>query len=175
MLQNVNRGLTAPPIDDGIASCGDLLGFCQRLGLFDEGCSGDHGVVEGKGKLLLGLAVAVVGADDALDEVVADDVDVFEVAETDAFDAIEDVEGFEEAGLLGVGQVDLGEVAGDDGLGVSPRRVTNIFICSLVVFWASSMMMKASLRVRPRMKASGATSMTLDSRSLSTFWGSRRS
>ena len=42
-----------------------------------------------------------------------------------------------------------------------PRRVTNIFICSMVVFCASSMMMKASLSVRPRMKASGATSMTL--------------
>ena len=37
-------------------------------------------------------------------------------------------------------------------------RVRNIFICSGVVFWASSRMMKLLLRVRPRMKASGATS-----------------
>ncbi len=37
-------------------------------------------------------------------------------------------------------------------------RVRNIFICSGVVFWASSRMMKLPLRVRPRMKASGATS-----------------
>ena len=44
-----------------------------------------------------------------------------------------------------------------------PMRVRNIFICSMVVFWASSRMMKASLRVRPRMKASGATSITLRS------------
>ena len=56
-----------------------------------------------------------------------------------------------------------------------PMRVTNIFICSVVVFCASSMMMKASLRVRPRMKASGATSMTLDSSILSTLTGSSRS
>ncbi len=41
-----------------------------------------------------------------------------------------------------------------------PMRVRNIFICSPVVFWASSRMMKASFSVRPRMKASGAISMT---------------
>ncbi len=39
-----------------------------------------------------------------------------------------------------------------------PSRVRNIFICSAVVFWASSRMMNESLRVRPRMNASGATS-----------------
>src|SRR5205085_1796688 len=39
-----------------------------------------------------------------------------------------------------------------------PMRVRNIFICSGVAFWASSRMMKLELRVRPRMKASGATS-----------------
>ena len=36
-----------------------------------------------------------------------------------------------------------------------PMRVRNIFICSDVVFCASSRMMKASFRVRPRMKAIG--------------------
>ncbi len=41
-----------------------------------------------------------------------------------------------------------------------PKRVRNIFICSGVVFCASSSMMKLSFRVRPRMKASGAISMT---------------
>src|SRR5918995_4300956 len=40
-----------------------------------------------------------------------------------------------------------------------PRRVRNICICSGVVFCASSRMMKASFKVRPRMKASGATSI----------------
>ena len=39
-----------------------------------------------------------------------------------------------------------------------PMRVRNIFICSGVVFCASSRMMKLLLSVRPRMKASGATS-----------------
>ena len=47
---------------------------------------------------------------------------------------------------------------------LKPRRVRNIFICSGVVFCASSRMMKRSLSVRPRMKASGATSMTPRSR-----------
>ena len=41
-----------------------------------------------------------------------------------------------------------------------PKRVRNIFICSGVVFCASSSMMKLSFSVRPRMKASGAISMT---------------
>ena len=40
-----------------------------------------------------------------------------------------------------------------------PRRVRNIFICSGVVFCASSRMTNASFSVRPRMKAMGATSI----------------
>ena len=40
----------------------------------------------------------------------------------------------------------------------NPMRVRNIFICSGVVFCASSRMMKLLLSVRPRMNASGATS-----------------
>ncbi len=41
----------------------------------------------------------------------------------------------------------------------NPSRVRNIFICSGLVFCASSRMMKASLSVRPRMNASGAISI----------------
>ena len=41
----------------------------------------------------------------------------------------------------------------------SPRRVRNIFICIDVVFCASSRMTTALASVRPRMKASGATSI----------------
>ena len=41
----------------------------------------------------------------------------------------------------------------------NPSRVRNIFICSGVVFCASSRMMNASLSVRPRMYASGAISI----------------
>ena len=40
-----------------------------------------------------------------------------------------------------------------------PSRVRNIFICSGLVFCASSRMMNESLSDRPRMNASGATSM----------------
>ena len=40
-----------------------------------------------------------------------------------------------------------------------PRRVRNICICSGVVFWASSRITKESFSVRPRMNASGATSI----------------
>ena len=41
----------------------------------------------------------------------------------------------------------------------NPSRVRNICICSGLVFCASSRMMKESLSVRPRMNASGATSI----------------
>ncbi len=41
----------------------------------------------------------------------------------------------------------------------NPSRVRNIFICSGLVFWASSRITKESLSERPRMKASGATSI----------------
>ncbi len=96
-----------------------------------------------------------------------DDIHIFKVAEANPFHSVEDVQRFEQAGLTRIRQVGLGEVAGDDALELWPRRVTNIFICSVVVFWASSMMMKASDKVRPRMKASGATSITLLSSILS--------
>ena len=43
---------------------------------------------------------------------------------------------------------------------LKPIRVRNIFICSLVVFCASSRITNESFRVRPRMNAIGATSMT---------------
>src|SRR5947209_5305072 len=42
---------------------------------------------------------------------------------------------------------------------LNPSRVRNIFICSGLVFCASSRMMKLSFSVRPRMNASGATSI----------------
>ena len=42
----------------------------------------------------------------------------------------------------------------------SPSRVRNIFICTGVVFCASSRITKACARVRPRMKAIGATSIS---------------
>src|SRR5882672_5422545 len=42
----------------------------------------------------------------------------------------------------------------------SPSRVRNIFICMVVVFCASSRMIAALVSVRPRMKASGAISIS---------------
>jgi hypothetical protein len=57
------------------------------------------------------------------------------------------------------GHVDLGDVAGDHHLGTEPDPGEEHLHLLGVVFWASSRMMKLRLRVRPRMKASGATSM----------------
>jgi hypothetical protein len=48
-------------------------------------------------------------------------------------------------------------------------RVRNIFICSGVVFCASSRITKALFSVRPRMKASGAISSALRSKAFCTL------
>src|SRR5438552_7419716 len=58
---------------------------------------------------------------------------------------------------------------------LNPSRVRNIFICSGLVFCASSRMMNESLSVRPRMKASGAISMAPRSRCWFTRSGSSMS
>src|SRR5216684_6067562 len=60
-------------------------------------------------------------------------------------------------------------------LELKPRRVRNIFICSLVVFCASSRITNESLSVRPRMNASGATSMMPFSRKRSSLSASSMS
>ena len=57
----------------------------------------------------------------------------------------------------------------------SPKRVRNIFICIAVVFCASSRMMTAFDSVRPRMKASGAISISPVCSVRSTIRGSIRS
>ncbi len=60
-------------------------------------------------------------------------------------------------------------------LELKPWRVSTIFICSAVLFCASSRMMKLSFKVRPRMNAMGATSMTARSSSFSTLSASSMS
>src|ERR1700721_1132489 len=62
---------------------------------------------------------AVVGADDALYQVMADYIAVFEMAEANAVHAPQDLNCLYQSTLLGVGQIDLGDVAGDDRLGVA--------------------------------------------------------
>src|SRR5438105_5678000 len=57
----------------------------------------------------------------------------------------------------------------------NPSRVRNICICSGEVFWASSRMMKLSFSVRPRMNASGATSIVPRSIRLFALSGSSMS
>jgi hypothetical protein len=57
----------------------------------------------------------------------------------------------------------------------SPSRVSSIFICIAVVFCASSRIMAAFAKVRPRMKASGAISISVDCKARSTMRASIRS
>src|SRR5271165_2852576 len=62
-----------------------------------------------QGKLLFrqfGL-VLIVSADDALHQMVTDDVAFIEVDERQSFDALQDVHGFQQAAAASIGQIDL--------------------------------------------------------------------
>ena len=115
--------------------------------------------------------VLFVSPDDALDEAVANDVALVELDERDAFDTLQDVDGVEEAGAAAGGRSIWVRSPVTTIFELKPWRVSTIFICSAVLFWASSRMMKLSLRVRPRMKASGATSMLARSTQFLDFVG----
>jgi hypothetical protein len=98
---------------------------------------------------------------------VADDVVGVELDEREVVDAFQDAAHREQTRAAAAPVTTI--------LEPNPRRVRNIFICSGVVFCASSRMMKESLSVRPRMNASGATSMVPRSISRDTASGSSMS
>jgi hypothetical protein len=85
-----------------------------------------------------------------------------ELDEADAVERPKDVAHLDQA-RRSCAEIDLGDVPGDDHLDPNPSRVRNICICSGVVFCASSRITNESLKVRPRMNASGATSIVLRS------------
>src|SRR5579859_541803 len=70
------------------------------------------------GALRVRRFVFFVGANDALDEVVANDVFFAELGAADAFDFAANFERFDEAAAFAGRQIDLRGVAGDDGFGV---------------------------------------------------------
>ena len=81
----------------------------------------------------------------------ADDVAPAEVHEGQPVDAAEDLLEAEQARLRPPGRSTWVTSPVTTTLEPKPMRVRNIFICSGVVFWASSRMMKLLLSVRPRM------------------------
>ena len=116
------------------------------------------------------LVVPLVRLDDALHQGVAHHVAFVELHEADAFDALAARRPRRSgrcARPLGRSICVMSPLT--TILELKPWRVSTIFICSGVLFCASSRMMKLSLSVRPRMKAMGATSMALRSSSFSTF------
>ena len=90
----------------------------------------------------------------------ADHVFVGEVNKLDSFEVCEYAFRFDQAATFSSGRSTCVTSPVITAFEPKPMRVRNIFICSLVVFCASSRMMNASESVRPRMNASGATSMT---------------
>ena len=107
--------------------------------------------------------------DDLLHELVPDDVAVVEVDEGDALDAGRRPSSPRRGRTaLPVGRSICVMSPVTTALDPKPRRVRNIFICSDVVFCASSRMTNESFSVRPRMNASGAISTLPRSSSRST-------
>ena len=87
------------------------------------------------------LFAALVSLDDPLDQLVAHHVLMGELDDLDALHVPKDADGVDEAALLSRGRsiwvmspVMMARLP-------SPRRVRNIFICSMEQFWASSRMM----------------------------------
>ncbi len=76
------------------------------------------GLAHRQRQLLLLRLGGLVGADNPLHQRVAHHVAVFKVAEVDALHAVQNVDRVQQAGLARIGQIDLRDVAGDDGLGV---------------------------------------------------------
>ena len=111
----------------------------------------------------------LVGFDDHLHELVPDDVLLGEIDELDPLETARIVS----ASLIPLfwprGRSICVRSPVTTAFEPNPIRVRNIFICSLVVFWASSRMIKASDRVRPRINASGAISMIRFSSIFVTF------
>src|SRR5438876_9908925 len=71
--------------------------------------------------------VFLVGANDALDEVMANDILFAELRATDAFDFAADFHCFDKAALFAGWQIDLRDVAGDDRFGVEAEAVQKLF------------------------------------------------
>jgi hypothetical protein len=94
---------------------------------------------------------APVGLDDRADQPVTDDVDRRQLGEVDVLDVVEDVADVPQPARVPPGRSTWVTSPVTTILEPKPSRVRNIFICSGEVFCASSRMMKASLRVRPRM------------------------
>ena len=106
----------------------------------------------------------LVGLDDLLNQLVADDVAIVEVDERDALDRADHLHRLDQAGVRPVGRSIWVMSPVITAFEPKPRRVRNIFICSDVVFCASSRMTNESLSVRPRMNAIGAISIVPRSR-----------
>ena len=103
--------------------------------------------------------VLLVRVDDTADQPVPYDILGRQPGEVDVVEAFQDVLHLAQADFVPSGRSTWVTSPVITIFDSKPRRVRNIFICSGLVFWASSRMMKASLSVRPRMYASGATSM----------------
>ena len=91
-----------------------------------------------------------IGLDDLLHKAMTHNVLFREVALRNAVHILEHMQCVYKAAACSLRQVDLGHITGDHDLGTTPMRVRNIFICSGVVFCASSRIIKESSSVRPR-------------------------
>src|SRR5277367_4017592 len=69
----------------------------------------------------MGGGVLVVSLDDALDQVMANDVALVEIIERNTLDLADDFDRFDEAGAARFGQINLGDVACDHRFGIEAQ------------------------------------------------------
>mgnify|MGYP006962769293 CR=1 FL=1 len=100
--------------------------------------------------LLTRIVVCIIGLNDTAHQGMANHIGTLQVRKRHIVDATQNPFDIGKTAAA-THQVTLAQVAVITNLELKPRRVRNIFICSGVVFCASSSTTKASLSVRPRM------------------------
>src|SRR5271165_1307925 len=76
---------------------------------------------QGQRQLLVAALVIVIGADDALHQVVPHDVAFIEVAKANPVNVLQDIDHFQKSAAVRIRQINLRDVAGDDGFRVEPE------------------------------------------------------
>src|SRR5471030_509747 len=111
-------------------SCRRASGYwTDRLSLFFADIF-DGSRFDQMGDVGVGFLGALVGVDDARDQRMAHHVLAAELREGDAAHVAQHLDSVDQATLLRLVQVDLRNVAGDDGLAAEADSRRNIFICS---------------------------------------------
>lgn len=117
------------------------------------------------------LVLVLVGLDNRFDQGMADHIGFVQFNHGNPLQTFEDLKGGTQARDHPGWQINLGQIARNNKSRRGTHPGQNILSWVGVQFCASSRITKALSKVRPRIKAKGATSMMPSSRYLESLWG----